>query len=109
MGSEYSRVHNRWNEPSIVQKKKLPHMNAFSLAIDKKQQKIFFEKPNNQKPKIKNLNKCHFQDFTNIQFTIMEQFLQFKDCKSGKIDTIGIEVAQQIKSSGCPTDGLSYY
>jgi len=78
-------------------------MKAFSLAIEKKQKKFFFEKPNNQKPKIKNLNKCHFQGFTNIQFTIMEQFLQFKACKSGKIDTIGIEVAQQIKLAGCPT------
>ena len=80
-------------------------MKAFSLCIKKKLKKIFFEKPNNQKPKIKNLNKCHFQGFTNIQFTIMEQFLQFKACKSGKIDTIGIEVAQQIKLSGCPTKG----
>ena len=54
----------------------LPHMKAFSLAIEKNQNKFFFEKPNNKKPKIKNLNKCHFQGFTNIQFTIMEQFLQ---------------------------------
>ena len=77
-------------------------MKAFSLAIDKI---FFFEKPNNQKPKIKNLNKSHFQGFTNIQFFILEQFLQFKACKSVKIDTIAIEVAQQIKSSGCPTKG----
>ena len=35
----------------------------------------------------------------------MEQFLQFKACKAGKIDTIGIEVAQQIKLSGCQTKG----
>ena len=35
----------------------------------------------------------------------MEQFLQFKACKSGEIDAIGIEVAQQIKLSGCPTKG----
>ena len=35
----------------------------------------------------------------------MEQFLQFKACKSGKIDTIGIEVAQQIKLSGCSAKG----
>ena len=80
-------------------------MKAFSLCIKKKLKKKFFEKPNNQKPKIKNLNKCHFQGFTNIQFTIMEQFLQFKACKSRKIDTIDIEVAQQIKLSGCPTKG----
>ena len=31
--------------------KKLPHMKAFSLCIDKKQQKFLFEKPNNQKTK----------------------------------------------------------
>ena len=92
-------------KPSIVQNFFLPHMKAFSLAIEKKQKKNFFEKPNNQKPKIKNLNKSHFQGFTNIQFFILEQFLQFKACKSVKIDTIAIEVAQQIKSSGCPTKG----
>ena len=41
----YSRVHISSDEvfskilkkPSIVQKKQLPHMKAFSLAIDKKQ------------------------------------------------------------------------
>ena len=35
----------------------------------------------------------------------MEQFLQFKACKAGKIDAIGIEVALQMKLSGCPTKG----
>ena len=113
----YSRVHissdkafcKILKKPSMVLNFFLPHMKAFSLAIEKKQKKIFFEKPNYQKPKIKNLNKSHFQGFTNIQFFILEQFLQFKACKSVKIDTIAIEVAQQIKSSGCPTDGLSYY
>ena len=35
----------------------------------------------------------------------MEQVLQFKACKSGEIDGIGIEVAQQMKLSGCPTKG----
>jgi hypothetical protein len=29
--------------------------------------------------------------------------LKFKACKFVKIDAIGIEVAQQIKLSGCPT------
>jgi hypothetical protein len=46
----YSRVHISWNKaffkilkkPSIVQNKKLPHMKAFSLFIDKKQKTIFF-------------------------------------------------------------------
>ena len=46
-----------------------------------------------------------FSSSTNIQFTIWEQFLQFKACKSVEIDAIGIEVAQQIKLSGCPTKG----
>ena len=41
----------------------------------------------------------------NIQFTILEQFLKFKACKSGEIDAIGIEVVQQIKLAGCPTKG----
>ena len=53
----YSRVHISWNEvfskilkkPSIVQKWMIPHMKAFSLFIDKKQNKFFFEKPNNKK------------------------------------------------------------
>ena len=67
----------------------IPHMKAFSLCIEKKPKKFFFEKPNNQKPKIKNLNKCHFQGFTNIQFFISEQFLQSKACKLEGIDTIG--------------------
>ena len=46
-----------------------------------------------------------FSSSTNIQYTIWEQFLQFKACKSVQIDAIGIEVAQQIKLSGCPTKG----
>jgi hypothetical protein len=46
-----------------------------------------------------------FSSSTNIQFTIWQQFLQFKACKSVKIAAIGIEVAQQIKWSGCPTKG----
>ena len=48
--------------------------------------------------------KCHFPA-TNIQFSIWEQFLQFKACKSEEIDPIGIAMAQQIKLSGCPTKG----
>ena len=47
-----------------------------------------------------------FSSSTNIQFTIWEQFLQSKACKSVEIDSIGIEVAQQIKLSGCPIKGL---
>ena len=31
--------------------KKLPHMKAFSLFVDKKTKNKFFEKPNNQKQK----------------------------------------------------------
>ena len=59
---------------------------------------FFFLK--NPKPKSK---KFSFYISTNIQFTIMEQFLQFKAYKSGEIDFIGIKVAQQIKLSGCST------
>ena len=44
-----------------------------------------------------------FSSSANIQFTIGEQFLQFKACKSVEIDAISIEVAQQIKLSSCPT------
>ena len=54
----------RWNEvffnipkkPSISEKK-LPHMKAFSLCIDKKK----IENPNNRKLKKIKINKCHFQ------------------------------------------------
>ena len=35
----------------------------------------------------------------------MEQFSKIKACKARKIDAIGIEVAQQMKLSGCPTKG----
>ena len=48
-----------------------------------------------------------FSSSTNIQFTIWKQFLQSKACKSVEIDTIGIEMAQQIKLSGYPTKGHS--
>ena len=76
-------------------------MKCKLIFIGMKQKKCF-EKSYNQKPKTP---KMSFSSFTNIQFTILEQFLQFKACKSGKIDAIGIEVAQQIKLSGCPTKG----
>ena len=65
-----------------------------------KTKQFFFLKNPNTKSK-----KLSFFISTNIQFTIMEQFLQFKTYKSGEIDAIGIEVAQQIKLSGCPTKG----
>ena len=81
----------------------IPHMKANVIFIGKKQKNIFFENPNNQKP---NTKKMSFSSSTNIQFTIWEQFLQFKACKSVQIDAIGIEVAQQIKLSGCPIKGL---
>ena len=42
-------------------------MKAFSLCIDKKQQ-IFFEKPNNQKPQNKKLNKMSFSSSANSQY-----------------------------------------
>ena len=46
-----------------------------------------------------------FSSSTNFQFTILEQFLKFKTCKFVEIDAIGIEVAKQIKMSGCPIKG----
>ena len=49
--------------------------------------------------------KMSFFKSTNFQFSVFEQFLQFKACKSGEIDAIGIEVTQQIKLSGSPTKG----
>ena len=55
--------------------------------------KIFFRKT-------KKLYKMSFSSSTNIQFTIWA-------CKSVEIDAIGIEVAQKMKLSGCPTKGHS--
>ena len=67
---------------------------------------IFIEKKKFLKNLItKNQNKMSFSSSTNIRFTIWEQFLQFKACKSVEINAIGIEVAQQIKLSGCRTKG----
>ena len=97
---------NILKKPSIVQEQMIPHMKANVIFVGKKQKKKKFEKPNNQKP---NTKKMSFSSSTNIQFTIWEQFLQFKACKSAQINAIGIEVAQQIKSSGCPTKRPSYY
>ena len=53
----------------------IPHMKANVIFIGKMQKKFFFEKPNNQKP---NPKKMSFSSSTNIQYTILEQFLQFK-------------------------------
>ena len=36
---------------------------------------------------------------------MLEQFLKFKACKCVEIDAISIEVAQEIKLSGCSTKG----
>ena len=77
-------------------------MKAKLIFIGKTQQIYLFKKKNNQKP---NTKKMSFSSSTNIQYTIWEQFLQFKACKSVQIEAISIEVAQQIKLSGCPTKG----
>ena len=61
-------------------------------------QKKNLKKPITKYQKQKNVS-------TSIQLTILKQFLNFKACKSGEIDAIGIEVAQQIKLSGCLTKG----
>ena len=47
-------------------------MKAFGLFIEKKQNKIFFDQPNNQKLKNKKLNKSHFQGFANSQYFFMK-------------------------------------
>ena len=72
-------------------------MKAKLIFIGMKQIFYFFEK--NKNPKLS------FSSSTNIQFTILEQFIKFKACKSGEIDTIGIEVTQHIKLSSCLTKG----
>ena len=72
----------------------MPHVKGKLIFIGMKQF-IFFEKPNNEILKTK--KKKSFSSSTNIQFTILEQFLKFKACKFVEIDAISIEVAQQIK------------
>ena len=49
--------------------------------------------------------KCHIPapPISNLPFG--NSFLQFKACKSIEIDAIDIEVAQEIKLSGCSTKG----
>ena len=46
---------------------------------------------------------CHFPAPPISSVPILKQSLKFKACKSVEIDAIGIELAQQIKFSGCPT------
>ena len=60
---------------------------------------------NMKNPITKNQKQMSFSSSTNIKFTIWEQFLQFKACKSVEIDAIGKVVAQQIKLPGYPTKG----
>ena len=58
-----------------------------------------------KKQKIPNRKNCNFSapPISNLPFG--NNFLQFKACKSGKIDATSIKVAQQIKLSGCLTKG----
>ena len=46
----------------------LPHMYLLVFFHTEKPKKFFFEQPNNQNPKTKNLNKSHFQGFANSQY-----------------------------------------
>ena len=43
-------------------------MNLLGFLHTEKPKKNFFDQPNNQKPKIKKLNKSHFQGFVNSQY-----------------------------------------
>ena len=76
----------------------IPYLKAKVIFIGKKKLKT--------QNMFKNQKKCNFPapSISNLR-SIWEQFLQFKACKSVEIDAIGIEVAQQIKLSGCPTRG----
>ena len=78
------------NKPSMVQKWTIPHKAKLNL-IGKKWKTKLFDKPKNQ------IQKLSFSSSTNIQFTIWEQFLQFKAFKSVEIDAIGIEVILLLK------------
>ena len=55
----------------------IPHMKAFILFIDKKQKKIFFEKPNNQKQKNKKQNKMSFFQLRQFSIFFHEIFMDW--------------------------------
>ena len=78
-------------------------MKAKMIFIGKKQKKIFFEKPKYQ------IQKWSFLIYTNIQFTIMEHFLQFKACKSGENDAIGIKGCGSTDKSVRLSDKRLFY
>ena len=44
-------------------------MKTFGVFIEKKQNKFFFEQPNNKKQKT---TKCHFQGSANSQYFVMK-------------------------------------
>ena len=83
----YSRFHKCWNEvffkimkkPSLVQKKPIPHMKAKLILIGKKTTKKNIFSWKTQKTQTQ---KLLFFSSTNIQFTILEQFLKYKACKA---------------------------
>ena len=79
-------------------------MKAIILCIDKTQKLFFLKNPISKNKKQKNKQNVIFQ-LHHIRFTIWEQFLQFKACKSVNIDAIGVEVAPQVKLSGFRTKG----
>ena len=68
-------------------------MKGMVILIEKKQKYIFLKNPIT-----KNQNQMSFSTSTNIQFTVWEQFLQLKACKSVEIDAIGIFSASQQMS-----------
>ena len=77
-------------------------MKAFGVFIEKKENKFFFEQPNNKKQKNKNKTKCHFQGSANSQYFFAKTseigpWMWRIDCAKG------IDVAQPIWLSGCPT------
>ena len=49
-------------------------MNLLGFLHTEKPKKNFFDQPNNQKPKIKKLNKSYFQGFANSQYFFVKNF-----------------------------------
>ena len=89
MDISWNKAFKILKNPSIVQKKATSY-----LFIDKKQNKFFFQRPNNQNQKTKQLNKMSI--FQLRQFSIF--FFQKFYGLVGLIDAKGTHVAQPIWS-----------
>ena len=73
----------------------LPHMKLLGFFHTEKPKKIFFEQPNNQKPKTKKLNKSHFRASSILNIFSLK-FHGFVLGLVELIDAKGIDFAQPM-------------